>query len=747
MTKCKQKLSWIILLLLCHYVACDDADQETKEDLTQAEAKDGQLEIIKTIKKINEDGSYTIGYEADDGSFKIESRDVLGNVKGTYGYVDEAGEIKRVSYSSSNITDILSEPPSVVQRIPKTNKTYSSTRKPGVLLYNPTTQSTPTSTSVIQSIPRRRATTQTTTTTTSTTTTPKPEKQIYNADVSRSTTRPPNIVYATSIAPRNIVYTQRPLVRSTPASHIEAQKSEGQIIRPEIVTGRPTELPIFRRIALKNPLLENDAPTIKPVTEEPEVRGNLLRRQLSQEKSPPFDARQHVITLQQGLGDDTIDVYSASLTTGTPRPLFTTTSRPRIIPAAQVVVEKPAARYINTPSSIVTKPQTTTEFIQEATTTETTVSEANTPTPVPVYQIPAAQPETPQPPLVAVRHPFHGGVVLVPYNHLRAQENSQPTHQPQYVVANGQYFREIRPTPTPTPEHQQSQAPVFIQRPPILRSIPVQVDENGYVRPIPPQIVTSTPYPITVPITPQPIPKHANGEMEAEIDNIRPPVTTREFQRLIELLIIRQARLEQANAIINAQRQRDLLQLQRYRGIHPTPIPFLVRRPQEVTSNGPVTFIPDVQVPRSRPFITIPMQAAQQHQQQAYVVRPQTQETREVYVQETPVTYAPTPTSYTPTKRVSRLLHNNPPKEQIIDDGDFLPPQIREMLLLRMLQLAINPALPVEENEQEDSMPSEQTIKKTGVRNVEVLGEEEDEEEKPPVRNRRFRGNTKRYYE
>jgi len=51
---------------------------------------------------VNEDGSYTFGYEAADGSFKIETRDVAGNVKGMFGFVDEGGELKRVSYSASN---------------------------------------------------------------------------------------------------------------------------------------------------------------------------------------------------------------------------------------------------------------------------------------------------------------------------------------------------------------------------------------------------------------------------------------------------------------------------------------------------------------------------------------------------------------------------------------------------------------------------------------------------------------------
>lgn len=41
-------------------------DQQTSE--TQ---HDHQVAILKQIRKVNEDGSYTYGYEAGDGSFKV----------------------------------------------------------------------------------------------------------------------------------------------------------------------------------------------------------------------------------------------------------------------------------------------------------------------------------------------------------------------------------------------------------------------------------------------------------------------------------------------------------------------------------------------------------------------------------------------------------------------------------------------------------------------------------------------------
>ena len=41
-------------------------DQQTSE--TQVEP---QIAILKQIRKVNDDGSYTFGYEAGDGSFKV----------------------------------------------------------------------------------------------------------------------------------------------------------------------------------------------------------------------------------------------------------------------------------------------------------------------------------------------------------------------------------------------------------------------------------------------------------------------------------------------------------------------------------------------------------------------------------------------------------------------------------------------------------------------------------------------------
>ncbi|KAL4149505.1 hypothetical protein QTP88_003440 [Uroleucon formosanum] len=80
-------------------------DDESGQSVTAASSPVTQpkdVSILKQINKVNDDGSYTFGYEASDGSFKVETRDVAGNVKGMFGFVDDVGRLKRVSYSASN---------------------------------------------------------------------------------------------------------------------------------------------------------------------------------------------------------------------------------------------------------------------------------------------------------------------------------------------------------------------------------------------------------------------------------------------------------------------------------------------------------------------------------------------------------------------------------------------------------------------------------------------------------------------
>lgn len=57
--------------------------------------------ILKQINRHNEDGSYSYGYEAADGSFKIETKSANGEVKGKYGYVDDTGNTREIEYGAN----------------------------------------------------------------------------------------------------------------------------------------------------------------------------------------------------------------------------------------------------------------------------------------------------------------------------------------------------------------------------------------------------------------------------------------------------------------------------------------------------------------------------------------------------------------------------------------------------------------------------------------------------------------------
>lgn len=57
--------------------------------------------ILKQINRHNEDGSYSYGYEAADGSYKIESKYPNGEVYGKYGYIDDAGKLREIEYGAS----------------------------------------------------------------------------------------------------------------------------------------------------------------------------------------------------------------------------------------------------------------------------------------------------------------------------------------------------------------------------------------------------------------------------------------------------------------------------------------------------------------------------------------------------------------------------------------------------------------------------------------------------------------------
>ncbi|XP_057372914.1 uncharacterized protein LOC130693738 [Daphnia carinata] len=54
--------------------------------------------ILKQINQLNEDGSYTFGYEGGDGTFRVETKDVNGYTKGRYGFIDLDGKSHVLEY-------------------------------------------------------------------------------------------------------------------------------------------------------------------------------------------------------------------------------------------------------------------------------------------------------------------------------------------------------------------------------------------------------------------------------------------------------------------------------------------------------------------------------------------------------------------------------------------------------------------------------------------------------------------------
>uniref|UniRef100_A0A336K7M8 CSON000739 protein n=1 Tax=Culicoides sonorensis TaxID=179676 RepID=A0A336K7M8_CULSO len=307
------------------------SETKSTDDLDKDESKNPQkLEIIKQIRKINADGSYTIGYEAEDGTFKIESRDVLGNVKGTYGYIDENGEIKRISYTANNATGLKTvhqdtETEETAQ-LPKYNRTVSSstTRRPNLS----TTKS-----SVVQSIPRRRFHFERVNS-------PNKVGQEVNSLNAEPTT---TVVYATSISS-----TAKPvlLVRPTQVPYGVKQSTGDQIVRPE----KLETLSHISKVSLNSKNENKD--------EENKSR-NHLRRQLSSENTENFETQQQII-YGQSAGDDNTHIYGGGPSAGvTVRPLFSSTASTRV-PVQVLAARQRAAQLQNI---IGKSPSTTTERV------------------------------------------------------------------------------------------------------------------------------------------------------------------------------------------------------------------------------------------------------------------------------------------------------------------------------------------------------------------------------------------------
>jgi Insect cuticle protein len=71
----------------------------------QQESRQPPVQTLRNYNKVNDDGSFTFGYEAADGSFKEETRGTDCVVRGKYGYIDPDGNKREFTYVSGNPCD------------------------------------------------------------------------------------------------------------------------------------------------------------------------------------------------------------------------------------------------------------------------------------------------------------------------------------------------------------------------------------------------------------------------------------------------------------------------------------------------------------------------------------------------------------------------------------------------------------------------------------------------------------------
>lgn len=643
-----------------------------KEILKASETGDpSKVEIVKQIRRLNDDGSYTIGYEADDGTFKIESRDVLGNVKGTFGYIDKDGEIKRVTYSSSSdstptpvpvTTTTTPSPPTMIVRV---NKTVSSTtRRPEerralpTVVY-PTRSSYTTRGTVIQPIPRRRSGARITTTPETTTERLKPEETTSNI--------------------LNLYKTKTD----------ESVKTRTQVLKP--MSAYAHDDLVARQTTTKIPV------TLKPAYDhdsdkKPESdinKANTIRRELSGISSNP-----RMVSLQQSVGDDSTDVYGSHLSLGTVRPLFTTTTpRARLVPihslvAARQRIQQQYQDAANDDQETTIEASTGRVFDHESVVTTN---------PVPVVHIPAPREHRDRDDELYHQQPIYrrpsAAVQFRTREYLKDNPgapvpigNQRPFLQYEYQnkVLDPQFIRDTTPVPQAKSAETVTQDPYEGRQ--VTRIIPVPVDERGvplqgyqgrFINSYRPQQ--------------QQLFQPRYNQMD-EMYQITAPVSTRDLRKLLQILILRQNRLQGLMDQMLPGPYQPLYRPEDYRYQRRQYDDDYDYRyePREVYSNQVSSY-------ENPPY-----------ESQRYVPR------RRLY-----------PRPYDTVGSSSNRIDETP---------EFLPPEIREALLLKMLVLAINP----------DYLPTPPpltelttaTPPRKQVRNVQILGEEgsTDEAKRPPQR-------------
>lgn len=644
---------------------------------------------------------------------QVESRDVLGNIKGTFGFVDADGEIKRVSYSSSNGTGFkattvspLQEHVSVVQSIPRLNRT-TTTKKPNIVYPSSTEAST--KSSVVQSIPRNRKTT--TTTTSTTTTTMEPPKTIFSHYLKGTGKSRPRFV---------INGQQRPLIIEEES---EVEDEDSQINRPTTDDKTST----YRKIIFaKRPVDQ----TLRPISEdfmekEDETKvtsGNNLRRQLHEDTTKPNP-------IVEGSNDDHSDVYGGSLSTT--RPLFTTTTPPRVLqrvsPAGRV--EKPKV-YVNREN--LAPPRSFENVNSRSFEAEAKIPQeerVSQPQPVLIRAPPRVAAENREylrqstEPIFVRQQPDQflrevpGGRILIP-----AQPNIEedpayrplsinrillrplPSQQPLYSTttdANIHYLTE-NPLPEQEEDPRVAMAPGYMRSRPFPRPVIFQEPRaRPVLRPVSPPVTpmdereyqTTSEYPYrssTLTLPPEPP------------NPINPPLSRRDFQLLLRRLLVSQYGV-QALSYPKTYLEDALYDQQPYPSYQP----------------GYQTVAPRSEIPG------YDQQVPLQYGDRVPIRRP-------VYARPLSPVYQPQQyEDYNDGRYSKRVYRQKFYAQEVGDEGDeILPAPIREALLLRMLQLAINAERPppvLTSPVMTTTTPASRYRKTGPVRSVQIITDEEED--------------------
>lgn len=641
---------------------------------------------------------------------QVESRDVLGNIKGTFGFVDADGEIKRVSYSSSNGTGFkattvspLQEQVSVVQSIPRVNRT-TTTKKPSIVY--PASTEASTKSSVVQTIPRNRKTT-TTSTTTTTTTTEQPKSIFGHYLKGTGKTRPRFVINGQ----------QRPLVIEEEGTEDE----DSQINRPSTEDKTST----YRRIIFaKRPIDQTLRPISDDFVEKEEdakvTSGNNLRRQLHDETTKPNP-------IIEGSSDDHSDVYGGSLSTT--RPLFTTTTPPRVLQRVSANrVERPKV-YVNRENLGPARFENVKFDASRAYEAETKAPQAERTQAQPLLiRAPAIVPENREylrqstEPVFVREQPeqfireLPAGRILVPSQQNNIEENPGyrpipigrvllrplPSQQPLFSTttdANIHYLTEnplpeqeedprvamapgyARPRPFPRPVIYPESEP----RPrPVLRPVSHPMDEREY------QTTPEYPYRAnTLALPPEPP------------NPIAPPLSRRDFQILLRRLLVSQYGV-QALSYPKSYLEDALYDQQPY-----------------------PSYQPGYQTAAPRPDIGYDQQLSLQYGDRVPVRRP-------VYTRALNPVFQPQQyDDYSDGRYAKRVYRQKFYTQEVSDEGDeILPAPIREALLLRMLQLAINADRPamVPTPVMTTTTPASRYRKAGPVRSVQIITDDEEEE-------------------